>query len=460
MTFARGEPDFSTPAPPLWEQAIVVVIITLLTGALVGPIFAPSQQETPILRLMWLPVYAATLGLLLYRAEQMWRAWPAFLLVAIMVCHAFASKYWSIDPEVTTRRTIALAMSSLFALYLGAAFRGPHLPRVIMIACLLMALGSVVMVFAFPAIGVHQGDNAGLWRGLWYEKNQMGVVMVAGMLAAASSLASLNPARDRGWMALSVMTLAFCGLLMLATQSKTSLLCAIIGLGIITALWSMHRGGLAFAVVCLWMSVVLGALFSYFIITETAMILEALGKDPSLTGRVDIWDALMRRVAERPWTGFGYQAFWGRTSVPADWIRFETQWLVPSAHHGWIDLLIQLGWPGGIFVGGVMLLTFVILILRLGEAGAREGYFSLAYFMIVVLLSLSESVLLTNANLPWTLYLATLARCFVPDPQAVRVIAPTRLERGRREAYPTPSRIASPCVHGQASLPVRRRSRT
>lgn len=459
MTFARPKADLNDPAPPLWEQSIVVVIIVLLTGALVGPILAPTQEETPVLRLMWLPVYAATLGLLLYRADRMWAVWPAFLLVALMVCHAFASRYWSIDPDVTTRRTIALAMSSLFAVYLGAAFRGPHLPRVIMMACLLMALASLVMVFAFPAIGVHQAENAGLWRGIWYEKNQMGVVMVAGVLAGASTLASLDPRRDSSLLVVSVLTMAICGLLILATQSKTSLLCVVLGLGIIAALWSMQRGGGAFTIVCVWMSVVLGALLSYLIISEPAVILQALGKDPSLTGRVDIWDALMRRVAERPWTGFGYQAFWGRASVPADWIRFETQWLVPSAHHGWIDLLIQLGWPGGLLVGSVMLLTFVILILRLGKAGSHEGYFSIAYFMIVVLLSLSESVLLTNANLPWTLYLATLARCFVPDPQGLRVVAPVRLDRRRPEAYPSRSRIASPYSHGKASLPLRRRSR-
>ena len=71
--------------------------------------------------------------------------------------------------------------------------------------------------------------------------------------------------------------------------------------------------------------------------------LEALGKDPSLTGRTLIWEALMRKVAERPWTGYGFSAFWGVDSIPAREIRIETQWPVPSAHNGWIDLLVQLG---------------------------------------------------------------------------------------------------------------------
>lgn len=444
----------------MWEQAIVVVIIVLLTGALVGPILAPTQEETPILRLMWLPVYAATMGLLLFRADRIWRAWPAFLLLGVMVIHAYASKYWSIDPGVTSRRTIALALSSVFALYLGAMFRGPHLPRVLMIACLLMGLGSLVMVFAFPAIGVHQYDNAGLWRGLWYEKNQMGVVMVAGVIAATASLASADNRRVDLWMVASLTAAAVCALLVLATQSKTSLLCMIMGVGLIGGLWAMRRGGAAFTVVCLWLGVVLAAFILYLVITEPAVILKALGKDPSLTGRTDIWAALMRKVAEKPWTGFGYQAFWGRTSVPAMWIRQETQWPVPSAHNGWIDLLVQLGWPGAILVGFTMALTFVVLVARIGGAGAREGYFSLAYFAVFLLLSLSESVLLTNANLPWTLLLAALARGFLPDPQPVRAAGTTELARTRRGGYLTRSRIASDYDHGSARpIPVRRRAR-
>jgi len=86
-------------------------------------------------------------------------------------------------------------------------FRGPHLPRLLMHAALLMAAGSLVMVFAFPSIGVHQFDNAGLWRGLWYEKNQMGAVMVIGATAAAACLASPDPRRLLPAIALGLATI-------------------------------------------------------------------------------------------------------------------------------------------------------------------------------------------------------------------------------------------------------------
>eukprot|EP01035_Chromulina_nebulosa_P012137 gene12137-16201_t len=225
-------PDLIDPGPPLWEQAAAIVVIMMLTQAFIGPVFAPSQEETPILRLVWLPVYAVIAGLIALRPAVLVRAWPAWLILAVLVLQAFASKWWSIDPGVTQRRVIAMAISSAFAIYLGVAFQGRHLPRMLMLASLIMGLGSLVMVFVNPTIGVHQLENAGLWRGLWYEKNQMGLVMSAGAVAAAACLASGDQRRR-----LPAITLAVCAVLVLATQSKTSLLCLMLGVGAVGGLW-------------------------------------------------------------------------------------------------------------------------------------------------------------------------------------------------------------------------------
>ena len=320
----ESRPDtvlIETP-PTLWERAVCVVLIAMMTGALIGPVFAPLQEETPVLRLVWLPAYAAIFGLVLFRIDRLWRAWPAAIAVALLVGLTFASRYWSIDFETTSRRVIALTISGVFALYLGAVFRGPHLPRLLMHTALIMAVGSLVMVFAFPSIGVHQYDNAGLWRGLWYEKNQMGAVMVIGATASAACLASPDPRR-----LLPAIALGLSSILVLATQSKTSLLCLLIGLAFVGGFWSLWRGGAAFSVVAIWLAVVLAGAGLWVWETHSVAVLEALGKDPSLTGRTEIWDALMRKVADRPWTGYGYGAFWGREgeSVPADWVSLRTQ---------------------------------------------------------------------------------------------------------------------------------------
>lgn len=444
----RASPDQIDDSPPLWEQWAAGFVIFMMTGALIAPVLAPDQAETPILRMVWLPVYAVTAGLIAFRFEKIIRAWPAWLILFGLIALAYVSKYWSIDPEVTSRRVIAMAINSAFAVYVGCVFRGAPLPRMLMNTCLVMAIGSLIMVFAFPRIGVHQMDNAGLWRGLWYEKNQMGLVMVVGAVSSAAVLAADHLAGNgrKPWVPLLAFGLTT--LLVMATQSKTSLLCWLLGVGMIGFWWLLKQGGAAITIVAVWFAVVTSSLAAWLWNTDSAAILQALGKDPSLTGRTLIWEALMRRVAERPMTGYGFSAFWGVDSIPAREIRLETQWPVPSAHNGWIDLLVQLGWPGAIFVGTVMLVSAILVIVRLNGMGAREGYWSIAYLTVFTALSLSESVLLTHANLPWILMLAIMSRAMTYDPIPVR--AP--LARPAARAYQNRSRIASDYVNGRRPL--------
>lgn len=118
-----------------------------------------------------------------------------------------------------------------------------------------------------------------------------------------------------------------------------------VGIGIVGTMWVLKRSPPALIIFAIWISVIGFAVAWWLWSFESGEILKALGKDPTLTGRTDIWEALFRKVDERPWTGYGYNAFWGRDSEPAAWIRHQTGWSVPSAHNGWIDLLIQLGWP-------------------------------------------------------------------------------------------------------------------
>ncbi len=420
----------------------------MLTGALIGPVLAPDQGETPLLRLFWLPVYAIVAGLVLLRFKTIARAWPAVLVWACIVSLAFASKYWSIDPSMTGRRVIAMVISGSFAMYLGTTFHGHCLPRLLTHCAFIMGLLSFLMVFAVPSIGVHQDVNAGMWRGIWYEKNQMGMVMAAGGTAAAAWAAS----EDRRWKT-PLLTILLCFLLVLAARSKTSLLCIMLGVGMVGALWTLKRGGPALAVAAVWMGVVGGAAGWWLWTYESAEILAALGKDPSLTGRTGIWDALFVKIAERPWTGYGYNAFWGLDSEPALWVRYQTGWVVPSAHNGWIDLLVQLGWPGAVLVGTIMTSSYVLTLLRLPTAGLREGFWGIAYLSVYILLTFSESVLLSAQSLPWTLCLAILARAVYPEPPFDRVtLAPKR-----RGAYQSGPRITADCVDGRPILHARRR---
>lgn len=430
----RSDPGLA-PEPPRWERVAAIVVIVLLTGALIGPIFAPTQDETPILRLIWFPIYAVILTLAAVRIRSLARLWPAALLLAGLVLLAFASRWWSIDPSTTGRRAIALGISMLFGLYLAAAWRGPALPRLLCQAFLLMGLGSLFMVFAFPSIGVHPEVNPGMWRGMWYEKNQMGAVMSAGSIAAAALIASGAGRR------LGIATLFVCIPLLLATQSKTALLCMLAGTGLITGLAMMRRAGPAGAVIMTWLGVVVLAGGLGLFIAAPEVVFELLGKDPSLTGRTDIWAALLRRADARPWLGYGYSAFWGLDSVPANWVRAETHWLVPSAHNGWIEVLIQLGRIGVVAVGVVMLIAVAATLIRLATDAGQQGYWAAGWLIAFGILSMSESVLMLHHNLWWVLFISAFASQLAPSLSPAPRRPPVRRAPSGRPLRPYPQPV-------------------
>jgi exopolysaccharide production protein ExoQ len=113
-------------------------------------------------------------------------------------------------------------------------------------------------------------------------------------------------------------------------------------------------------------------------------------------------------------------------------------------------VLVQLGWPGAILMGGQLALTFVITLFRSAGSGVREGWWALGFLVSFFMLSLSESILLTHQSLPFVLFLAVMTRAMLPSSTAEAApLAPKA-----RRAYQTGPRIAAHSTHGQLRRPL------
>ena len=115
---------------------------------------------------------------------------------------------------------------------------------------------------------------------------------------------------------------------------------------------------------------------------------------------------MWQMVQLRPWLGYGYGGFWPRQDGPAAAIRQNLDdylgvW-VRSAHNGFFDLLLDLGWPGlTLFVAAYSTAFFraAAELLR-HPLDPLKLYFPmvLAY---VFLINLGESELLAPNYLFW-----------------------------------------------------------
>jgi hypothetical protein len=198
-----------------------------------------------------------------------------------------------------------------------------------------------------------------------------------------------------------------CSALVLLSTSTTALLALLLVLTGGLALAALRRAGavrLVTVSALLMACILIGAVLT--IAPEAP--LEVLGKDPTLTGRTDIWTSLLRAVDERPLQGYGYAAFWADKLGPAWFVRRDIGWVATTAHNGWLDLLLQLGWTGVALFGAHLALSAFAAGLRLFSG--PEGLWVLLSTGLLLLSSLSESTFLLQNNLNTVLYFATTAK--------------------------------------------------
>ncbi|EAP88982.1 hypothetical protein OA2633_01499 [Oceanicaulis alexandrii HTCC2633] len=386
------------------ETALAVLVIFLFSSALLSQLFGGGEEGSPILRLIWPPVYLLTLILIVMRPMPvlglMVRAWPLMVLAVLPM----VSACWSLDPGLTLRRGLGVLFPALFALWMASRFSWRDLIRLLAVSLSVLAVGSLVMSVLFPAYGVMHEIHPGAWSGLWFEKNRMGAVMaLAAMSGMAAAFTTPHRREVRYWGALVILAV----FLVLMSTSKTALMACMIGVLGPVMIYLARQGFIMAAIA------VFSGLFGVFALTLVILIgpgviLEALGRDPTLTGRTDIWIGLLQAVQMRPWTGFGWGVFWLVEDGPVFWVRQATQWEVPSAHNSWLEIALALGLPGAIWAILVYLGGLVSAMKRLFSG--VEAYWALPAMAVWGLTSMSESIFMTTNGFTWTLFCITFSK--------------------------------------------------
>jgi O-antigen ligase len=82
--------------------------------------------------------------------------------------------------------------------------------------------------------------------------------------------------------------------------------------------------------------------------------------DPTFTGRTEIWEFVIDRIAQRPIAGYGYAAFWSTPEVVYG-VGANTGWATVAghAHNGYLDLALTIG------IAGAALVTLWLVVLPL-----------------------------------------------------------------------------------------------
>lgn len=391
--------------------AAAVLMLLVYSQGWVRPLTGggDESQDSGLIRALYLPAYAAAVGLMALGPLGVMRATlrQPFLIALMLI--AGVSYVWSVSPDQTERRIFALAFTTLGALVLAARFRWAELAEVMAASFAILAVASVFTGLFVPSIGRMSDSFPGSWRGLWIEKNTFGSDMGQGaVLCAAAAL--LNPRRARLWWTMAAVSTA----LVLLSTSKTSLISLMLGFAALGLVGLVRRGPVA-GVAGAWIAIVAMATIASFAIFASDAVFSLLGKDATLTGRTRIWAGVWREIQQRPWQGFGYGAIWDETNDwgPLAWITKVAGFRAHHAHNSWLEQWLSLGIGGLAAWIGLYVQTLAANVVALYRH--KGAYLALPFFVVYSLTTLTESIAVTYNDLRWVIFVALAAKLALPD---------------------------------------------
>jgi O-antigen ligase len=248
-----------------------------------------SNPFDSLMSLLQYGIYGTTLFLLLARWKSSLRVAVRFPLVWLLPATALMSFLWSDFSALSLQKGITTIQTSYFGLYMASRFNLKQQLQMLGWALGIVAVFSLLFTLAFPGAAIEAGANAGAWRGPFAQKNLLARIVVLG--AIVFLLLALDSRRHGNWLwggfSLSV-------LLILLTGSKTALLLFLIIVVLLPFYQALRRKDTILIPLIITLILVIGSI-AVIVVGNWENLLLGLGRDPTLSGRTDLWELAMRR---------------------------------------------------------------------------------------------------------------------------------------------------------------------
>lgn len=116
-------------------------------------------------------------------------------------------------------------------------------------------------------------------------------------------------------------------------------------------------------------------------------MLSGLGRDPTLTGRTEIWRVVLS-LHTNPLLGTGFESFWMGDRLQTVWDLTEKG--IEEAHNGYLELYLNLGWLGIGLLAAMIAVGYRSALATL-RRNPHEGRIRLAFLAAALIYSLTEA---------------------------------------------------------------------
>jgi exopolysaccharide production protein ExoQ len=390
----------------LVEKVFTVAMLFYATGALlpfvVGGSSGLSRTEgSPLALAVQLAFYSVAFCIIALGWQDFLHAAWSIKWIILLSLLAMASAAWSQDPGFTLRRSVVLSASTAFGVYFGSRYTVTEQLRLLAWTCALIVVSSFSFGFFLPQYAIDHLLHPGAWQGVFIHKNALARAVVFSALVfyfvrpgaharfrwlgIAGSLCLLALSRSVTGMVVFALVVASLPLYKLLRTRLTVL----VPVGIVIAL------------------LLLGMI--PLVSEYRRELLQIVHRSPTLTGRTELWRAVLISIAKHPWWGYGFDSFWMGMRGQSASVMLRVGWFPKHSHNGFLDLLLDLGVVGlGTFLAGYLSLWSRALRTIRAVAGPNPAWLC-AYLSFMFIYNLSESSILIQNNLFWILYVSTAA---------------------------------------------------
>lgn len=311
---------------------------------------------------------------------------------------AILSALWSQDPARSLTFGTCYLFDTLFAFYLAARYDVEEIMDLVKMSGVAVALLGLVLIFTLPQYAVSSAlRDAGAWQGIFPDRTS-----AAKCLTFLLSPALILKRRDLTWSRLAYICLLT--LMIVKAHAVTAIVAVItlvIAMGALRIIGRVEDRAASLFIGLMGLVAVLLAVAGPFL---AAALLGVLNRDATLTGRTDVWAAVIRSILKRPFLGYGYYAFWLGTNGESANVIDATGWMFGYAHNCILEVFLQLGLVGV----AVLVFTFIQAVrnawicARARMSANVEWY--VGVLILIVLYNIDEATLMWPNELLSILY--------------------------------------------------------
>jgi O-antigen ligase len=350
---------------------------------------------------------SAALLLLRPSLRLLFIGWP--LLLLLLLC--LASAIWSVNPDGSLRRLVALSGTVMLGVCIGIRLDLTTMARTVVQAAALVFVASIIVSIVDPGAAF---DPENRFRGMFAHKNMLSSFAVIAMFTIFFCLLRSSKALSRLWLGMLFVLCLVCLLISGSAGPFPALFCSIVILGLCYGIRANAERFIAIFPVTIAIGMVVVPMF---FMTEGFGV---LGRGDDFSGRLQVWQFALSKIAERPLLGYGYGVFWLGTDAPAVAFWRATHNFAPHAHNGFLQLALDAGIVGvGLYAAS--LLVFSVRAYRLIRARHEISYlfWAIGIFSFFAITNLGEAEAWVGNGLQTMLFVYLVVRINVEHAKLV-----------------------------------------